>query len=67
MKEIRKHCKMLMKVGPVYPGILDFEEGDNRVLTANFQCLKTISPIGPDSNVANPHECKLGRNCFEEI
>jgi hypothetical protein len=67
MKEKIKHCKMLMKVGPVYPGILDFEEGDDRVLTATFQCLKTTSPIGPDHNIANPQECKFGRSCYKDI
>jgi hypothetical protein len=67
MKQTKKHCKMLMKLGPVYPGVLDFEEGDDRELTATFQCLSTISAIGPDHNTANPHDCTPDRPCFKSI
>lgn len=67
MKKAKHHCKMLMKMGPVYPGILDFEEGDDRILTANFQCLKTGITVGPDNNVANPEDCNPSRSCFRKI
>jgi len=66
MEHNKTACKYLMKVGPVYPGLLDNSEGDERVLTAQYTCIKTTSPVGPDNNVADPDECNPSRPCFKE-
>jgi len=55
---------MLMRVGPTYPGISDNTEGDDRILTSQFTCLRTATAVGPDNNVADPHECNPSRKCF---
>jgi hypothetical protein len=65
MKELKKYCTMLMKVGPRYPGLLDFSEGDQRIITAQFKCLQTATAIGPDNKKAHPNSCQnAARSCF---
>jgi len=66
MKQKKPVCKYLMKVGPVYPGLLDDSEGDDRVLTAQYTCLRTASAVGPDHDVADPDVCTPERGCFKE-
>ena len=34
--------------------------------TAQFWCLQTMSPIGPDEQSVQPETCQRGRTCFEE-
>ncbi len=55
---------MLMRVCPTYPGFSDESEGDDRMLTSQFSCIRTASAVGADNNVANPHECNPSRSCF---
>ncbi|MBN2410646.1 hypothetical protein JXQ31_03070 [candidate division KSB1 bacterium] len=64
MSEKKRVCTMLMRVGPTYPGFSDDSEGDDRILTSQFSCIRTASAVGPDNNVANPHECNSSRSCF---
>ncbi len=55
---------MLMRVGPRYPGLFDESEGSYRRLSAQYQCLKTVSPLCPDADAALPRYCVAGRSCF---
>jgi hypothetical protein len=66
MKEIKQFCSMLMKVGPRYPGLLDYEEGDERIMTAQYTCLKTANAVGPDNDVVRPEVCDPSRPCYKE-
>lgn len=59
-----KICAMLMRVGPRFPGLLDDSEGSFKHMTAQYQCLQTVSPVGPDHNIASPRECTEARNCY---
>lgn len=34
--------------------------------TAQFWCLLTMSPVGPDEGPVRPEACQRGRTCFEE-
>jgi len=61
--ERNKICKMLMRLGPRYPGLLDSSEGDAKSATAQYQCLRTLSAVGPDFNCASPRECTPHRGC----
>ena len=46
--EDKKHfCAMLTKVGPRFPGINDYSEGDERISTAQYSCLQTATAVGP--------------------
>ena len=67
MKENKPRCSHLMKVGPSFPGRLDFSEGDERLATAQFSCVRTGTPIGPDNDLAHPEHCTRQRSCFKEI
>ncbi len=67
MIDKNKACTYLMRIGPTYPGLLDDSEGDERIATAQYQCLKTTGAVGPDHNTVSPHECKPGRMCFKAI
>ena len=62
-----KYCTMLMKAGPRYPGLLHFDEGDERILTAQFTCLKTAGAVGPDNDVVKPGVCQEGRPCYKSV
>ena len=62
----KKACIMLMRVGPTYPGLLDESEGSSKLATAQYQCLRTVGPLGPDSNVVSPHDCVAARKCYKE-
>ena len=33
--------------------------------TAQFWCLHTMSPVGPDDDQVTPEGCRAGRECFE--
>ena len=57
---------MLTKVGPRFPGLNDYSEGDDRILTAQFSCLQTATPIGPDNRVVQPQLCNKSRKCYRE-
>jgi hypothetical protein len=67
MKEFKQHCSMLMRVGSRYPGLLDNDEGDERIMTAQYTCLKTATAVGPDNDVVRPEVCKPSRTCYKEI
>ena len=67
MIDKKKACSMLMRIGPTYPGLLDESETTERHATAQYQCLKTVGAVGPDHNIATPHECTAARRCFKEI
>ena len=67
MKEKKPFCAMLTKVGPRFPGLLDHSEGDERILTAQYSCLQSATPIGPDNRVVRPQFCNNTRNCFREV
>jgi hypothetical protein len=62
-----KFCTMIMKEGPRYPGMLHNEEGDERILTAQYKCLQTANAVGPDNNVVRPDLCQSGRGCFKSV
>ncbi len=66
MSEKKRVCTMLMRVGPSYPGFSDESEGEDKMLTSQFSCLKTATPVGPDNNIAVPHECTSERPCYKE-
>jgi hypothetical protein len=34
--------------------------------TAVYWCLCTMETAGPDDGYAHPHNCRLGRPCFEQ-
>jgi hypothetical protein len=57
---------MLMRVGPTYPGLYDDSEGDKRLLTAQYTCLKTANAVGPDNDVVGPQSCEPSRGCYKE-
>ncbi len=67
MIDKKKACAMLMKVGPSFPGLLDESETTEKHITAQYQCLKTVSAVGPDFNIVSPHECTSDRGCFKKI
>ena len=67
MIDKKKACAKLMRIGPSYPGLLDESETSERHATAQYQCLKTVSAVGPDHNVATPQECDPSRSCYIEI
>ena len=33
--------------------------------TAQYWCLRTMQPFGPDGNYVCPEECRSGRCCFD--
>ena len=66
MKGDQKICVMLTRVAPTYPGLLDDSEGDERVLSSQYSCLKTATPVGPDHDVADPEACNSARGCYKE-
>ncbi|MDZ7371715.1 MAG: hypothetical protein ONB12_11150 [candidate division KSB1 bacterium] len=60
-----KVCPLLMRVGPRYPGLLDPSAAKDKRLTAQYQCLRTVSALGPDFNAVSPQECTPQRSCFK--
>ncbi len=62
-----KFCTMIMKEGPRYPGMLHNEEGDSRIHTAQYKCLKTANAVGPDNDLVRPDMCQSGRECFMSV
>jgi len=67
MIDKNKACRYLMRIGPTYPGLLDDTEGDERIATAQYQCLKTTSAIGPDHDTVAPETCLRHRGCFKAL
>jgi hypothetical protein len=67
MIDKNRACRYLMRIGPTYPGLLDDTEGDDKISTAQYQCLKTTSAVGSDHNTATPEQCSRGRSCFKEF
>jgi hypothetical protein len=57
---------MLMRVGPTFPGLLDDSEGDERILTSQYTCLKTANAVGPDNLTAYPDDCGPTRSCYKK-
>ena len=33
--------------------------------TANYWCVCTMTPAGPDDHFAHPQECQEGRRCYQ--
>ncbi len=64
MKKKKNMCTMLARMAPSFPGLLDDGESDDKVMTAQYYCVKTANAVGPDNNVVNPQECGAGRACF---
>jgi hypothetical protein len=62
-----KYCTMIMKEGPRYPGMLHNEEGDERVMTAQYKCLKTANAVGPDNDIVRPDLCREHRSCYKSV
>jgi len=63
--EDKKHfCAMLTKVGPRFPGLNDYSEGDERLATAQYSCLQTATAVGPDNRVVQPQLCNKSRKCY---
>ncbi|MBN1561596.1 hypothetical protein JW998_15200 [candidate division KSB1 bacterium] len=62
----KKMCAMLMRISPTFPGLLDESETSERHMTSQYQCLKTISPVGPDHDTVNPQQCTGARGCYKE-
>ncbi len=60
-------CTMIMKEGPRFPGMLHREEGDERILTAQYKCLVTAGAVGPDNDLVRPDMCRAGRGCFKAM
>ena len=67
MIDKNKAGRDLMRICPTYPGLLDDTEGDERIATAQYQCLKTTSAVVPDHDVVSPHECGGHRKCFQKF
>jgi len=61
----KKSCMMLMRIGPTFPGLLDESLGTEKLAVAQYQCLKTVSAIGPDHNTVSPQECTAKRSCYK--
>lgn len=61
----KRQCANLMRVGKYFPGLLGQGEGDPRWGSAQYLCVKTGNPVGPDSNVAEPEECSMNRSCYQ--
>ena len=41
----------------------DWETGDST--TAVYWCLQTMGTAGPDDQLAHPHTCRGGRECYK--
>lgn len=67
MKDIKKPCTNLMRVGPLFPGLLDDSEGVDKFATATYSCVKTGTPVGPDADIVNPEVCDGARDCFKTV
>lgn len=59
-------CANLMRLGKYFPGLLADAEGDRRWGSAQYLCVKTGNPVGPDCDVAEPDECSPSRACYRE-
>ncbi len=67
MKDTKKPCANLMRVGPLFPGLYDESEGVDKIATATYTCVKTGTPVGPDADIANPDVCDDHRSCFKIV
>ncbi len=65
--KIHSSCRTFSSKATQIPDLLKQVPAEEFALTAQFTCLKTGSPIGPDNNIASPEECAAGRSCFEEV
>jgi hypothetical protein len=65
MEDKKQFCAMLMKVGPRFPGLDDYSEGDERIASAQYSCLQTATPIGPDNRAVEPQLCNKSRKCYK--
>jgi len=64
--KMKQACAFLARVSPSFPGLLDDSEGDDRILTAQYTCVRTGGAVGPDNNVASPEACCDSRSCYLE-
>jgi hypothetical protein len=63
---IHSSCRKFSSKATQIPDLLKHMPADEFALTAQFTCLKTGTPVGPDNSVVTPDECTVSRACYEE-
>jgi hypothetical protein len=64
---VHSSCRKFSSKATQIPDLLKHLSAEEFALTAQFTCLKTGTPVGPDNNIVSPDDCAAGRPCYEEV